>query len=91
MASRNTKTGLLTLLGIAAGSAIAWWRYNTASPAEKARIKNTINQAGNKIKTAYNDVEEAIVENYDKATDSVEEGYNKAKSATERKVQDIKS
>ncbi len=80
MASKNTKTGLLTLLGIAAGSVAAWWVYKTASPEEKAKIKNKISEAGNKVKDAYASAEDAVVENYDKAKNSVEREAQRLKN-----------
>ncbi|WP_031429045.1 hypothetical protein [Flavimarina sp. Hel_I_48] len=80
MASKNTKTGLLALLGIAAGSVAAWWVYNNASPEEKARIKSKINEAGNKMKDAYASAEDAVVENYDKAKNTVEREAQKVNS-----------
>ncbi|MGB3775226.1 MAG: YtxH domain-containing protein [Leeuwenhoekiella sp.] len=77
MASKNTKTGLLTLLGIAAGSVAAWWLYTNASPEEKERIKSKINEAGNKVKDAYASAEDAVVENFDKAKNTVEREADK--------------
>ncbi len=66
MKTTNKKTGLLALLGLAAGGAFAWWKYNTATPEEKAKIKGKINEAGSKIKEAYNDVEGSVTDNYNK-------------------------
>ena len=73
MASKNKKTGLLALLGIAAGGAFAWWKYKTASPEEKAKIKNSINDAGSKLKTAYNDMEGTVTDNYKKLKSDAKE------------------
>ncbi|MEH6408688.1 MAG: YtxH domain-containing protein [Leeuwenhoekiella sp.] len=77
MASRNNKTGLLALIGIAAGGAFAWWKYNTASPEEKAKIKEKISQTGSKIKDAYADVEDTVSGNYNKLKDNVKKEAEK--------------
>lgn len=66
MATRNEKKGLIALLGLAVGGAIAWWKYNTATPEEKEKIKKAINDAGSKMKKTYEDVEDTVTDNYKK-------------------------
>ncbi len=95
MKNSNKKTGLIALVSLAAGSAFAWWKYRTASPEEKAKIKDAINQTGTRIKETYNDVEDSvkdainqtgtkIKENYNDVEDSVTDSYKKLKTEAKK-------
>ena len=59
MTTRNQNAGIAAALLGLAGGLFAWWRYNNATPEEKERLKNKVNE----LKTAEKKYEE-IVEEY---------------------------
>lgn len=71
--------GLLAILGIGAG-VFAWWKYRNMTPEQKAKLKEQLDNAGQKIKETAQHVEESISEKYDQLKDNIE-----------NKVDDIRS
>ena len=53
MTTRNQNAGIAAALLGLAGGLFAWWRYNNASPEEKERLKNKVNELGTKLKDTY--------------------------------------
>ena len=62
--NRNQKTGLLALIGAGIAGGLAYWKYKTMSPEDKAKLKSRVNEAGNKIKETTADIEKSISEKY---------------------------
>ncbi len=57
-------SGLLALLGIAAG-AYAWYRYKNMSPESKQQLHGKVNAAGQQFKDTISNVESTITDRYD--------------------------
>lgn len=62
--NKNQKTGLLALIGAGIAGGLAYWKYKTMSPEEKAKLKGRVNEAGNKIKETAEDINKSISEKY---------------------------
>ncbi len=62
--NKNQKTGLLALIGAGIAGGLAYWKYKTMTPAEKAKLKGRVNDAGNKIKETAGDINKSISEKY---------------------------
>ena len=63
MTTRNQNAGIAAALLGLAGGLFAWWRYNNATPEEKERLKNKVNELGTKLKDTYSDVEDTVADN----------------------------
>jgi len=63
MTTRNQNAGIAAALLGLAGGLFAWWRYNNATPEEKERLKNKVNELGTKLKDTYTDVEDTVADN----------------------------
>ncbi len=63
MITRNQNAGIAAALLGLAGGLFAWWRYNNATPEEKARLKNKVNELGTKLKDTYTEVEDTVSDN----------------------------
>ena len=48
--NRQQKTGLIALIGAGIAGGLAYWKYKTMSPEQKAELKSRVNNAGDKIK-----------------------------------------
>lgn len=75
---KNKKTGLLALIGLAAG-AFAFWKYKNMSPDEKDRIKSKVSDTGRKIKETVDDVETSISDKYDQLKNKGKQEYKQGK------------
>ncbi|MAZ73435.1 MAG: hypothetical protein CMC70_09845 [Flavobacteriaceae bacterium] len=62
--NRNQKTGLLALIGAGIAGGLAYWKYKTMSPEERAQLKGRVNEAGNKIKETAGDINKSISDKY---------------------------
>ena len=62
--NRNQKTGLLALIGAGIAGGLAYWKYKTMSPEERAQLKGRVNEAGNKIKEPAGDINKSISDKY---------------------------
>ncbi len=62
--NRNQKTGLLALIGAGIAGGLAYWKYKTMSPEERAQLKGHVNEAGNKIKETAGDINKSISDKY---------------------------
>ncbi len=67
-------TGLLALLGVAAG-AFAFWKYKNMTPAEKEKLKSKVNDTGRKIKETVGEVESTISDKYDQLKNKGKQEY----------------
>ena len=74
---KNRDKGLLALLGIGA-SAYAYWKYQQLTPEEKAKIKDKLDQVGDKFQETVEEVETTISEKYEQL-----------KTAAKSKLKDI--
>jgi len=63
MTTRNQNAGIAAALLGLAGGLFAWWRYNNATPEEKERLKNKVNELGTKLKDTYTEVEDTVSDN----------------------------
>ena len=63
MTTRNQNAGIAAALLGLAGGLFAWWRYNNATPEEKERLKNKVNEQGTKLKDTYTEVEDTVSDN----------------------------
>ena len=63
MTTRNQNAGIASALLGLAGGLFAWWRYYNATPEEKERLKNKVNELGTKLKDTYTDVEDTVADN----------------------------
>ena len=63
MTARNQNAGIAAALLGLAGGLFAWWRYNNATPEEKERLKNKVNELGTKLKDTYTEVEDTVSDN----------------------------
>jgi len=70
--------GLLAVLGIA--GIFAWWKYKNMTPEEKAKLKDQLDSAGQKIKETAKNVEETISEKYEELKDTIESKVDDARS-----------
>lgn len=61
---KNQKTGLIALIGAGIAGGLAYWKYKTMTPSEKAKLKAKINDAGDRIKETATDVENSLSEKY---------------------------
>lgn len=62
--NKNQKTGLVALIGAGIAGGLAYWKYKTMSPEEKAQLKGRVNNAGDKIKETAGNIEKSISEKY---------------------------
>lgn len=62
--NKNQKTGLLALIGAGIAGGLAYWKYKTMSPEEKAQLKGRVNKAGDRIKETAGDINKSISEKY---------------------------
>ncbi|RXG15223.1 hypothetical protein DSM03_102543 [Leeuwenhoekiella aestuarii] len=63
MTTRNQNAGIAAALLGLAGGLFAWWKYNNATPEEKERLKNKVNDLGTKLKDSYTEVEDTVSDN----------------------------
>ena len=63
MTARNQNAGIAAALLGLAGGLFAWWRYNNATPEEKERLKNKVNELSTKLKDTYTEVEDTVSDN----------------------------
>lgn len=76
----NTKrNGLLALLGL---GALAWWRYNKATPEEKQAVKDKINTAKDNLNKFGNELKDKANEYAQKAGEKAEELKSNINQAT---------
>ncbi|QAA80999.1 YtxH domain-containing protein [Aequorivita sp. H23M31] len=68
------RTGLLALIGIAAG-AFAFWKYKNMTPEEKEKIKSKVSDTGRRIKETVGDVESTISDKYDSLKNKAKQEY----------------
>ncbi len=69
------RTGLLALLGVAAG-AFAFWKYKNMTPEEKKELKTKVSNTGQKIKKTVGEVESTISEKYDQLKNKTKREYD---------------
>ncbi len=62
--NKNQKTGLIALIGAGIAGGLAYWKYKTMSPEERAQLKGKVNKAGDRIKETAGDIEKSISEKY---------------------------
>tara|TARA_R100000935_G_scaffold8302_7_gene17548 strand:+ start:186715 stop:186960 length:246 start_codon:yes stop_codon:yes gene_type:complete len=62
--NKNQKTGLIALIGAGIAGGLAYWKYKTMSPEEKAKLKGRVNEAGERIKETAGDINKSISEKY---------------------------
>ncbi|HBR55032.1 MAG TPA: YtxH domain-containing protein [Flavobacteriaceae bacterium] len=62
--NRQQKTGLIALIGAGIAGGLAYWKYKTMSPEQKAELKSRVNNAGDKIKETAGDIEKSISDKY---------------------------
>lgn len=70
----NKRTGLLALLGAAAG-AFAFYKYKNMSDEEKQNLKDKVTDTGRKLKEKVGDVENTISNKYDQLKNKAKEEY----------------
>ncbi|MGJ8592967.1 MAG: YtxH domain-containing protein [Aquaticitalea sp.] len=70
-------TGLLAILGIAAG-AFAWYKYKNMSPEKKQEIRGKVNHVSQQFKDTISNVES-----------SISQKYGEIKNGATREVEDI--
>lgn len=71
----NKRTGLLALLGAAAG-AFAFYKYKTMSDQEKQDLKDKVSDTGRKLKEKVGEVENTLSSKYDELKKKGKEEYN---------------
>ncbi|MDX1462840.1 MAG: YtxH domain-containing protein [Marinirhabdus sp.] len=71
MKSRQRNAGLIALLSAGVAGGLAYWKYRTMSPQEKAKLKSKINNVGDSIKETANGVEKSISDKYAELKQSV--------------------
>lgn len=76
MMKKSQKTGLIALIGAGIAGGLAYWKYKTMSPSEKAELKAKLNNAGDKIKETANDVENSLSEKYAQLKNTVQKKTN---------------
>jgi len=72
-------SGLLALLGIAAG-AFAWYRYKNMTPEKKQQLHGKVNEVGQQFKDTLSNVESTISDK-----------YAQMKNGTKREIEDVKN
>ncbi|WP_262147968.1 YtxH domain-containing protein [Chryseobacterium foetidum] len=75
----NKTKGLLALVGL---GALAYWRYNKATPEEKQAVKDKINNAKDNINKWGNDLKDKANE----VASQAQSKFDEAKSVAEQKV-----